>query len=105
VAAPLAAVHHLGLRAPAGRDGGGVLRLEVRVPVSDRDAADRLVRDGDPELRFEAGPVVGLMPKKQAPSSSSTAVSSMHSVAIPVSTCQYGTGHCLTFAAALSGRA
>ena len=62
-------------------------------PVADRDRADR--GDTPPARRTPPGrrrSAAGGMPKKQAPSPSSTAVSSISRLAKPVSMCQYGTG-------------
>src|SRR5579862_7465513 len=70
------------------------LRGHVFSPVSDRDSADRVIVAGYPEFSAERLDVFWHDPEEQAPRSSSTAVSSISSAAIPVSIYQYGAAQC-----------
>jgi hypothetical protein len=69
--------------AAAAAQGGGAAVTVTR--ITDRDTADR---PGTPKASWKAVSRAGGMPKKHAPRPSSTAVSSMSSDAIPVSTSQ-----------------
>jgi len=81
-------VHHVSSIAATLVDPGA-LRGEVVGPVSHRDAADRVIVTGHPELGPERIEVVGHDAEKQAPSPSSTAVSSISSAASTMSPREY----------------
>ena len=92
----MAAVDDVVGRAAACVDGGGLRRRvggasgarwpTVMAPIG-------AYSSGMPNSERKRGRCSGMIPKKHAPSPSSTAVSSMSRDAIPVSMNQYGAGH------------